>query len=138
MRMDHGTLKQLARLKFTMRQAKIATLDLERYSTDDAYARGMLDKAEEADNEEIVMLAVELRHKRGLLNTGTGHSDTFTTAGGLPARRKEDHVTPKEPDSKPGMMSKMFSRRKPSPSKATATDKEDDDAQAKYMFGPRG
>lgn len=138
MNMDHGTLKQLARLKFTMRQAKIGTLDLERYSTDDAYARSMLDLAEEADNEDIVMLAVELRHKRGLLNTRASSNDSFTNADGSPARHADKQAAPVEPDNKPGMMSRMFGRRKPAPSRAIATDKEDDGAETKHKFGPRG
>ena len=135
--MDHDTLKQLARLKFTMRQAKLGTLDLERYSTDDAYARRMLDQGEEADNEEIVMLAVELRHKRGLLDTGESQGDSFTDAEGAPARHAEGQDAAAQPEEKQGMMSRMFGRRKPAPSKSKAEGKEDD-ANAKYMYGPRG
>lgn len=138
MSMDHSTLKQLARLKFTMRQEKIGTLDLERYTTDDVYARAMLDRAEEADNEEIVTLAVELRHKRGLLNTSTSRDTGFTDADGSPTRHTENPAPPPEQDNKSGMMSRMFGRRKPVPSKAASTDKEGDGAESKYMFGPRG
>jgi len=115
--MDHRTLKQLARLKFTMRQAKIGTLDLVRYSTDDVYASNMLDQAAGADTEEIVTLALELRHKRGLLNAvASRERRSFTNADGSPARYAVRETTSTKHDSKRGIVSKLFSRRKPNAS----------------------
>ncbi len=78
--MDHIFLKQLARLKFKLRQEKLGTVDLERFASDNQYARCVLETAEESESEEVVSLAVELRHKRGLLGAPAN--------GGQAARRQ--------------------------------------------------
>lgn len=59
---------QLARFKLLMRQVHHYTVDLSDLAADREYAKQTLDLAEDTDHEELMILAIELRARLGLLN----------------------------------------------------------------------
>ncbi len=59
---------QLARFKLLMRQVHQYTVDLTDLATEPQYAKDTLDLAEDTDHEELMILAIELRARLGLLN----------------------------------------------------------------------
>ncbi len=65
--MDQTLLKELAHFKVLLRKATQHSTDIERLITDPAYGKQILSLAEEADSEELVVLALELKDKLGLL-----------------------------------------------------------------------
>lgn len=62
---------QLARFKLLMRQVHHYTVDLSDLVADAHYAKDTLDIAEDTDHEELMLLAIELRARLGLLNHST-------------------------------------------------------------------
>lgn len=62
---------QLARFKLLMRQVHHCTVDLSDLVADPQYAKDTLDVAEDTDHEELMLLAIELRARLGLLNHST-------------------------------------------------------------------
>ena len=104
--MDHIYLKQLARLKFKLRQEKLGTVDLERFASDAQYARRVLEIAEESESEDVVSLAVELRHKRGLL--GLPVDGGQATAG---QSQQPSATAPKAAATEPAPAKYMFGAR---------------------------
>jgi len=65
--MDHELLKELAHFKVLLRKAKQHSTDIERLISDPPYAKQVLSLAEEADSEELVLMALDLKDKLGLL-----------------------------------------------------------------------
>lgn len=65
--MDQSLLKELAHFKVLLKKATQHSTDIERLITDPAYGKQVLGMAEEADSEELVVLALELKDKLGLL-----------------------------------------------------------------------
>ena len=65
--MDQTLLKELAHFKVLLRKATQHSADIERLITDPAYGKQILSLAEEADSEDLVLLALELKDKLGLL-----------------------------------------------------------------------
>jgi hypothetical protein len=59
---------QLARFKLLMRQVHHCTVDLSDLVADPQYAKDTLDLAEDTDHEELMLLAIELRARLGLLS----------------------------------------------------------------------
>ena len=59
---------QLARFKLLMRQVHHYTVDLSDLVVDAQYAKDTLDVAEDTDHEELMLLAIELRARLGLLS----------------------------------------------------------------------
>ena len=66
--MDHELLKQLAKFKMLLRRSANHSVDIEKLLADRAYAKQVLSIAEEADSEELVVMALELKDKLGLLS----------------------------------------------------------------------
>jgi hypothetical protein len=65
--MDQSLLKELAHFKVLLKKATQHSTDIERLITDREYGKQVLSMAEEADNEQLVVLALELKDKLGLL-----------------------------------------------------------------------
>lgn len=65
--MDQSLLKELAHFKVLLKKATQHSTDIERLISDPAYGKQVLSMAEEADSEELVVLALELKDKLGLL-----------------------------------------------------------------------
>lgn len=65
--MDNELLKKLAHLKILLKRNGGIAVDITQLIADPAYARDILTKAEEVDSEEIVLLALDLKDKLGLL-----------------------------------------------------------------------
>jgi hypothetical protein len=65
--MDNELLKKLAHLKILLKRNGGIAVDITQLIADPAYARDLLTKAEEIDSEEIVLLALDLKDKLGLL-----------------------------------------------------------------------
>ena len=65
--MNKNLLDQIARLKVRLRQDAGVSLNTCRFFEDAAYGQGMLERAEEFDDVEVVALAMQLRHSMGWL-----------------------------------------------------------------------
>ena len=65
--MDNELLKKLAHLKILLKRNGGIAVDITQLIADRAYARDLLTKAEDMDSEEIVLLALDLKDKLGLL-----------------------------------------------------------------------
>lgn len=65
--MDQSLLKDLAQFKVLLKRATQHSTDIEKLISDPAYGRQVLSLAEEADNEQLVVLALELKDRLGLL-----------------------------------------------------------------------
>lgn len=75
---------QLARFKLLMRQVHHYTVDLSDLAADREYAKQTLDLAEDTDHEELMLLAIELRSRLGLLTPATAAPSTPTPAPTMP------------------------------------------------------
>lgn len=65
--MDNALLEQVARLKIRLRRDTGLSLNTRRFFEESSYAQEILERAEDSDDIEIVMLAMELRHRMGWL-----------------------------------------------------------------------
>ena len=65
--MDQETLKLLAKVKVAARKAVGLDIDVQRLTHDAKYATEVLGKAMQTDNEELVLAAITLQDKFGLL-----------------------------------------------------------------------
>jgi hypothetical protein len=65
--MDNDLLKKLAHLKILLKRNGGIAVDITQLVNDRSYARSVLTQAEDCDAEEIVLLALELKDKLGLL-----------------------------------------------------------------------
>lgn len=65
--MDNETLKQLAQFRILLKREKGVAIDFERFVGDTTYARQILAMAEDSENESLVVLALTLHDKFGLL-----------------------------------------------------------------------
>jgi len=65
--MDQETLKLLAKVKVAARKALGLEIDIQRLTHDSRYAGEILEKASVTDNEELVLAAITLQDRFGLL-----------------------------------------------------------------------
>lgn len=66
--MDRETLNEMVKLKFGARKACGMEIDLVKLAADAAYADRAFSKVENLDDESLVILAMTLRDKFGLLS----------------------------------------------------------------------
>lgn len=64
--MDSALIQQVAILKVRMRQSQQLSLNSQRFFEETEYAKQVLDLAEQADDVEIVTMAMALRVRMGL------------------------------------------------------------------------
>lgn len=89
--MDRETLNEMVKLKFGARKAGGPEIDLVRLAADAGYADGIFRAVENLPDESLVLLAMTLRDKFGLLSVRPA-----PPAGG-PARAEEKADTPPPP-----------------------------------------
>jgi hypothetical protein len=65
--MDQDTLKLLAKVKVAARKALGLEIDVQRLTHDAAYAKEILEKASLSDDESLVLAAITLADRFGLL-----------------------------------------------------------------------
>ena len=65
--LSKAELSQLAQFKLLMRQVHQYSVDLSLFVSDTSYAKEVLDLAEDTDQENLMMLAIEIRSQFGLL-----------------------------------------------------------------------
>lgn len=95
--MDNELLTSVARLKVRLRRGRALSLNTQRFFTESAYALEMLDLAEDDDDEEIVLLALELRRLMGFLPALPGSENPPKTVAA--AAPKAEPVAAARPDS---------------------------------------
>jgi hypothetical protein len=61
-------LKLLAQFRILLKKEKGVAVDFERLMSDSAYARELVRAGEDSDNEVLVMLALQLHEKLGLMS----------------------------------------------------------------------
>ncbi len=66
--MDQETLRLLARLKVAARKTLGLDIDIQRLTHDRAYASEVLHKATQTEDEALVLAAITLQDRFGLLN----------------------------------------------------------------------
>ncbi len=66
--MDRETLNEMVKLKFSARKAGGPEIDLAKLAADARYADAMLSAVENLPDESLVLLAMTLRDKFGLLS----------------------------------------------------------------------
>ncbi|OYW40754.1 MAG: hypothetical protein B7Z35_00740 [Hydrogenophilales bacterium 12-61-10] len=66
--MDRETLNEMVKLKFAVRKADGTVIDLVKLAADADYADAVLSAAENLPDESLVLLAMTLRDKFGLLS----------------------------------------------------------------------
>ncbi len=69
--MDNETLRQLAQFRIMLKRDKGVAVDFEQFVSDTGYARQILALAEDSENEALVVLALTLHDKFGLLKAAT-------------------------------------------------------------------
>jgi hypothetical protein len=65
--MDQALLKELAHFKLLLKKTASHSTDIEKLLSDKAYGKQVLSLAEESDNEELILMALDLKDKLGLL-----------------------------------------------------------------------
>ncbi len=65
--MDQALLKELAHFKLLLKKTANHSTDIEKLLSDKAYGKQVLSLAEESDNEELIVMALDLKDKLGLL-----------------------------------------------------------------------
>lgn len=95
--MDNELLTSVARLKVRLRRGRALSLNTQRFFTESAYALEMLDLAEDDDDEEIVLLALELRRLMGFLPALPGKETPPPTVAA--AAPKAEPAAAARPDS---------------------------------------
>ncbi len=65
--MDQALLKELAQFKMLFKRTINQTVDIERLIADAPYGKDLLSLAEDSDNETLVLMALSLKDKLGLL-----------------------------------------------------------------------
>ncbi len=65
--MDQDTLKLLAKVKVAARKVLGLEIDVQRLTHDRDYAKQILEKASQSDNEDLVLAAITLEDRFGLL-----------------------------------------------------------------------
>jgi hypothetical protein len=65
--MDQDTLRLLAKVKVAARKTLGLDIDVQRLTHDAAYAKEILEKASQSDDEGLVLAAITLEDKFGLL-----------------------------------------------------------------------
>ena len=86
--MDRETLNEMVKLKFSSRKAGGPEIDLAKLAADARYADAMLSAVENLPDESLVLLAMTLRDKFGLLSAIPAAPAAQST------RAKEDAVAP--------------------------------------------
>ena len=66
--MDQEMLKVLAQFRILLKKEKGLAVDFERLMAEPDYARELARAGEDSDNELLVMLALQLHEKLGLMN----------------------------------------------------------------------
>jgi hypothetical protein len=66
--MDQEMLKLLAQFRILLKKEKGINVDFERLVDEPAYARELVKAGEDCDNEVLVMLALQLHEKLGLMS----------------------------------------------------------------------
>jgi hypothetical protein len=87
--MDQELLKELAHLKMLLKKQNGTSVDLGKLLSDKTYAAEVLGVAEETDNPPLVMLAIDLKARLGLIPD----APTNAPAAAAPA--------PEDPDKPP-------------------------------------
>jgi len=65
--MDNTTMQKMARFKILARRLGGFNVDIFKLAQDDTYARELLMRAQDVDNETLILLALELSDALGLL-----------------------------------------------------------------------
>lgn len=68
--LNRDQLQELARFKVLLRKNTAESVQIERFLTDQPYQSQCLDRAEDSDDEELMMLAMTLRARLGRLGAG--------------------------------------------------------------------
>jgi hypothetical protein len=74
--LNRDQLLELGRFKLMMRRVCAESVHIERFLEDAAYQSHLLDMAEEADDDELLMLSLTLRSRLGRL--GDGEAEFYT------------------------------------------------------------
>lgn len=119
--LSRDELGKLAQFKLLMRKIHQYSVDLSALVKDQEYARQVFDLAEDTDQEDLMLLAIELRAQFGLLST----LDTVTAP----------IVTPQPPEVAPTVTPEVVaaSIKQPSELETPAEDKQKD----RYKFSLR-
>ncbi|MEW6446273.1 MAG: hypothetical protein ACOZAQ_00315 [Pseudomonadota bacterium] len=87
--MDSITMQKLARFKIMARRLGGFNVDIFRMAQEPAHAREMLQRAQEVDSENLILLALELSEALGLLEEA------------LPQAKAAKTPEPRQPDPEP-------------------------------------
>ncbi|HEX9390418.1 MAG TPA: hypothetical protein VF928_03805 [Usitatibacteraceae bacterium] len=79
--MDQALLKELAQFKMLFKRTINQTVDIERLISDAPYGKDLLSLAEDSDNETLVLMALSLKDKLGLLPQPRAAEATPAEAG---------------------------------------------------------
>lgn len=83
--MDTAVLQLLARIKIRLRKEKGVVLNTQRFFDEKAYARQVLDLAEECEDIELVTASLEIRDCLGWLKPGTASTPARSSSPERPA-----------------------------------------------------
>ncbi len=90
--MDTMTMQKLARFKIMTRRLGGFNVDIFRLAQADDYAREILARAQEVDNETLILLALELSDALGLLEPP--EVEGKASAAAIKAKQAEPKVDP--------------------------------------------
>lgn len=117
--LNRDQLQELARFKVLLRKNCAESVQIERFLTDSAYQSQCLDRAEDSDDEELMMLAITLRARLGRLGAG---DQAFLSE--IPFAAHTGHALPTqavaEPTSQPTIQPAMQPAMQPEKQAAAA------------------
>lgn len=88
--MDQSLLKELAQFKVLLKRTNGMSADIAKLIAEPAYGREILTAAEESDNDQLVLLAIELKDKLGMLpQPKPGATPPAAEANGVDAEGQE-------------------------------------------------
>lgn len=100
--LSKAELSQLAQFKLLMRQVHQYSVDLSAFVGDQTYAKEVLDLAEDTDQENLMMLAIEIRSQFGLLQAAKAEPEVAAPAPVMPVEPEPavpiTNATPTEQD----------------------------------------
>jgi hypothetical protein len=73
--MDQNEMKLIAHFKVLLSKHSGNKIDLVKFSVDNVYAKQVLEIGAASDNEELIVVAMQLMERRGLLRKATVESE---------------------------------------------------------------
>lgn len=80
--MDQNDIRQIAHFKILLAKVTGTKIDLIKFNTDNAYARQVFAIATATENEELLVIAMQMMQRRGLMSAPVAEEEKKGKEGG--------------------------------------------------------